>query len=239
MVPAAALRWYESPELALVIGSGQKIAEVDQDACAAAGVRLHRRASGGTAVMFVPGLLMQDIVLPPNHPLALSDVSESYRWLGEVWADTLGRLGVPAAPIAVADAREDTRALAPLLRRACFAGRSPYEILADGRKLVGFSQVRRRHGTLFQVGLYMRWPGAELSSLLRLAPGEALPLAEGLAERVAGLGELLPILPSPSVIMEAFAQSLAERHGVALEADSWRDEELSALHAALQRYAPI
>ncbi|MBX0326391.1 ligase [Oscillochloris sp. ZM17-4] len=180
-VPTSAMRWYESPGPALVIGSGQKIAEVDLAACAAAGASLHRRASGGTAVLFVPGLLMQDIVLPPGHALALSDVSESYRWLGEAWADALGRLGAPAAPISVAEAREDTRALGPLLRRACFAGRSPYEILAGGRKLVGFSQVRRRHGTLLQVGLYAHWPGAALAGLLRLAAGEAAPLAEGLA----------------------------------------------------------
>ncbi len=146
---------------------------------------------------------------------------------------------MPAEPIAVADAREDTRALGPLLRRACFAGRSPYEVMAGGRKLVGFSQVRRRQGALFQVGLYARWPGAELAGLLRLGPGEAAPLAEGLARPVAGLDELLPAPPRPPAVMRAFAEALAERHGVALEDDGWRDDELAALRAALPRYAAL
>lgn len=237
--PRAALRWYESPAAALVIGSGQKLAEIDLAACAAAGVTLHRRASGGTAVLFGPGLLMQDIVLPPGHRLALSDVSESYRWLGEVWADALGRLGVMGQPISVAAARDDTRALDPLLRRACFAGRSPYEVIAGGRKLLGFSQVRRRHGTLLQVGVYTRWPGAALADLLSLEPGQAAPLAAGLAARVAGLADLLPRPPAPPAIMAAFAAALAARHGVALAPDTWRPDELAALEAALARYAPL
>lgn len=234
-VPRAALRWYESPAPALVIGSGQKLIEVDLAACAAAGVSLHRRASGGSAVLFVPGLLMQDLVLPLNHPLALSDVSESYRWLGAIWAEVLGSVGVPAAPISVPDAREDTRTLGSLLRRACFVGRSPYEIIATGRKLVGFSQVRRRHGMLFQVGVYTRWPGADLASLLRFAPDDA----ESLTARVVGLDELLPTPPAPAALMRAFAEVMDMRHGASLVPDDWREDELMAMHAALPRYAPI
>ena len=234
-VPRAAVRWYESPALALVIGSGQKLAEIDLAACAAAGVTLHRRASGGSAVLFVPGLLMQDLVLPPGHPLVRSDVSESYRWLGEAWAEVLERMGILAAPISVPEAREDTRALGPLLRRACFAGRSPYEIIADRRKLVGFSQVRRRHGILFQVGVYSRWPGADLARLLRFAPEDA----EVLAARVTGLDELLPAPPTPADLMHAFAEVMAIRHAVDLVPDEWREDELAAMYATLPRYAPI
>jgi lipoate-protein ligase A len=235
----AALRWYESSGPALVIGSGQKLQEVDGAACAAAGVSLHRRASGGTAVLFVPGLLMQDIVLPPGHPLAIADVSESYRWLGEVWAEALAGMGVAAAPIGVAEAREDSRAVDALLRRACFGGRSPYEPLAGGRKLVGFSQVRRRHGVLFQVGLYTRWPGAELAGLLRLGAGEAEALAARLATRVVGLGELLAAPPAPADLMAGFAAALEARHGAGLAPEGWREDELDAMQAATPRYAPL
>lgn len=234
-----ALRWYGARRPALVIGSGQRPHEVDGQAAAVAGVTVHRRASGGAAVLFVPGFLMQDIALPPGHPLYKADVSESYAWLGGVWAEALAALGVAAELIDVPSARADTRDADPLVRRACFGGRSPYEVLAGGRKLVGLSQIRRRPGALFQAGLYARWPGRELAALLRLPPAERAATADALAARVAGLDELLPAPPPPEAIMGAFAGALARRHGVALAPDGWRPAELAAVRAALPRYAAL
>lgn len=237
--PRPAVRWYGAEQLALVIGSGQRPHEVDGAAVAAVGATLHKRASGGTAVLFVPGFLMQDIALPPDHPLYRTDVSESYAWLGAVWAEALGELGVQTTLIDVPTARADTHGADPLVRRACFGGRSPYELLAGGRKLVGFSQIRRRAGALFQVGLYARWPGRELAALLRLPDEERQATADALAARVAGLDELLPAPPPAKAIADAFARSLARRHGVSLVDAPWRPDELAAARAALPRYAPL
>jgi lipoate-protein ligase A len=233
------LRWYGARQLALVLGSGQRPGEADGTALAALGATLHKRASGGSAVLFVPGFLMQDVALPTHHPLRVDDVSESYRWLGELWADTLARLGVGATPISIAEARADTASADPLLRRACFGGRSPFELLAGGRKLVGFAQIRRRQGALLQVGVYARWPGRQLAALLRLNPAERDALAAALAERVVGLDELLPAPPSAESIMLAFAEALAARHGVNLEREDWRSDELEAASAGLSRFRAI
>ncbi|MGQ9925229.1 MAG: lipoate--protein ligase family protein [Chloroflexaceae bacterium] len=237
--PRPALRWYGARQAALVIGSGQRLTDVDAPALAAAGVTLHRRASGGAAVLFAPGLLMQDIALPIDHPLHQQDVSESYRWLGEVWVATLREFGLAARPVSIPEARADARTLHPLARLACFGGRSPYEVLAEERKVVGFSQIRRRPGALLQVGLYTRWPGRELATLLRLPPTERERLVTFLDGRVAGLADLLPVPPPPERIMAAFAHALAERHGVILAPAGWREDELAAAAAARARYAPV
>lgn len=234
-----ALRWYGARRVAVVIGSGQRASEVDGAAVAAAGATLHKRASGGGAVLFVPGFLMQDIALPAGHPLARADVSESYAWLGGAWAEALGELGVRAELIDIPAARADTQAADPLVRRACFGGRSPYEVLAGGRKLVGLSQIRRRPGALFQVGLYARWPGRDLAALLRLDERERAATATALARRVVGLDELLTPPPAPAALMEAFARALARRHGVALVLDGWRPDEGEAARAAAARFAPL
>lgn len=237
--PTSALRWYTSAQPALILGSGQKRSDIDHAACARAGVSLHRRASGGSAVLFVPGLLMQDIALPSGHPLAIADVSESYRWLGEAWAATLERLRIPATPIAVAAAREDTQRLDPLLRPVCFAGRSPYEILSYGRKLVGFSQVRRRQGILLQVGLYTHWPGSLLANLLTETTGTRIDLVTALASRVTGLAELPVPTPDHRSIMAHFASIMAHQHGVYLQPAVWRDDEQATIQAVGARYSPI
>lgn len=233
-----AVRWYGASGLALVIGSGQRLTEVDGAAIAAAGATLHRRASGGAAVLFVPGFLMQDIALPISHPLYRGDVSESYRWLGEVWAAALAELGIPVDLVSIAAARADTAGADPLVRRACFGGRSPYELLAGGRKLVGLSQIRRRAGALFQVGLYRRWPGRELAELLRIPPAERGATAAALAARVVGLEELHEQPPQQEAIAAAFAQALEQRHRARLLPAPWRADELAA-QATATRYRPL
>ncbi len=237
--PRPALRWYGARRPALVIGSGQRLTDVDTAALAAAGITLHKRASGGTAVLFVPGFLMQDIALPAGHPLHQPDVSESYRWLGEVWAAALGELGITARLVSIPEARADAQALDPLARLACFGGRSPYEVLVNERKVVGFSQIRRRPGALLQVGLYTHWPGRALAALLRLPPAGRESLAALLDRRVAGLADLLPEPPPPERIIAAFARALADQHGVVLTPEDWREDELAAAVAARARYAPI
>ncbi len=234
-----AVRWYGARRPALVLGVGQRLHEIDGAAVVAAEATLHKRASGGTAVLFGPGLLMQDVAIPLGHALYQFDVSESYAWLGATWAEALGELGVSTALIDVPTARADTQAADPRVRRACFGGRSPYEVLAGGRKLVGFSQIRRRPGALFQVGLYAHWPGTELAALLRLPADERVATATALAQRVVGLDELLPAPPPPALLMAAFARALARRHGVALAPVPWRPDELAAAQATLPRYAPL
>ncbi|NJN18861.1 MAG: ligase [Oscillochloris sp.] len=234
-----ALRWYGATEPALVLGSGQKLSDIDREACTTAGIRLHRRASGGTAVLFTPGFLMQDIALPVGHRLQRGDVTESYHWLGAVWVDALATLGIAAAAVDVARARTDTQALDPLVRRACFGGISPYEVLVGGRKLVGFSQIRRRAGSLLQVGIYRRWPGHELAALLDLPAVERDLLVERLAARVAGLAEILPAPPPDDAIMHAFAAALARIHGITSEPADWTAAEREAQIAALPRFAPL
>jgi lipoate---protein ligase len=235
---APALRWYGARTPALVLGSGQRPSEVDGAALAAAGIALHKRASGGTAVLFVPGFLMQDVALPAGHPLRLDDVSESYRWLGGVWQEALAALGVATELISIPAARADSAAADPLLRLACFGGRSPYELLADGRKLVGFSQIRRRQGSLLQVGVYRSWPGRALAALLRLPAAGRDAFAAALAARVVGLDELLPD-PDEEALIAAFDRALERRHAVRLLPAPWRPDEAALRAAALARFAPI
>lgn len=237
-VPRPAVRWYGARELALVIGSGQRPSEADDVALVARGATLHKRASGGTAVLFVPGFLMQDVALPAGHRLQISDVSESYRWLGEVWAEALGELGVATQLISISEARADTAGVDPLVRRACFGGRSPYELLADGRKLVGFSQVRRRHGALLQVGLYARWPGPELAELLRMPAEERAAFAAALATRVIGLDELVAA-PNPELVVAAVNRAMARRESLTLVPGMWRTDEDELQRSLLQRFAAL
>jgi lipoate-protein ligase A len=227
--PLPALCWYWAVEPTLILGVFQALEVINEGAAAARGVPLVRRRSGGTGVLAGPPLLSLDIALPPGHRLALPDVTESYHWLGRAWLATMEALGVRGARLVpIAEVRAATHrplrrlpdgpiADEDLVRLACFGSLSPYEVAIGPRKLVGFSQVRRRGGLLLQVGLPLTWEADLLADLLAARPEDRPRLARLLREHAVGLDELLPAVPSPQEIMAVFEQVLAADWGVRLE----------------------
>ena len=167
---------------ALVLGSAQPVATVDAEACARRGVEVTRRGSGGGAVLCDETLLEVDVALPPGHPLAVDDVTESYRWLGLAWQSALSGLGVTTRLVAVDDARAASAERRAAARLACWAGLSPYELVtADGGKLVGLSQRRRAGATLIQCGISTSGHPARVLDLLRLSDATRAAAAAALA----------------------------------------------------------
>ena len=225
-----ALRWYGMAPDALLLGSAQRPAELDPAACAAAGVSVHRRFSGG-GVVHSADLLSLDLALPRGHPLFREDVTESYRWLGEVWARALQGLGVAARVLPIDEARADTQALDPLLKKVCFGGLSPYEVMVGQRKLVGLAQIRRRGGALLQCGVYLRWAPWRTAGLLAIPEEQRVALAERLAARVAGLDSLGGAAPDQAALIDALAAPLVELAGLRQRPADWSAEE-RRLHAA-------
>ena len=236
---APALRWYRISPPALLLGSAQRLHEIDAAACRAAGIRLHRRGSGGGVVLADSTLLLLDLVLPHDDPRYRYDVTESYRWLGEVWAVALRALGLDARSVAVAEARADAQELDPLTRRVCFGALSPYEVAVGPRKVVGLAQIRRRAGALFQAGVYLQWAPWRTAALMAAPEAERATLVGRLAGRVAGLDELLGWQVEAGVVERAVEQALADVAGLAPVDDDWSNRERAAWQVDAPRYAPF
>ena len=186
----------------LVIGSSQRIETVDAARAEADGVSVLRRGSGGGAVLCDGGLLEVDVALPAGHPLLASDVTESYRWLGERWVGALAVLGIDARLVTVASARGLPPGRREAARVACYAGLSPFEVVAaDGRKLVGLCQRRRGGASLFQCSLACSTPPAAAAIYLRVEPG-MLDLTASLAE--------LGVVASPAAVWAALEPLLGD-----------------------------
>jgi lipoate-protein ligase A len=184
--PVTAIWWRVAAD-AVVLGRGSRVS-ADDAACRAAGVAVVRRGSGGGPVLWGPDLLALDVLVPAGHPLHTADVAASYRWLGEAFAAALGELGVPATAVPPDTARRlNDRAAA---ERACFAGCSPWEVLAGERKGVGLSQVRRRSGALLQAGILLRHRPDRLPRLLALDPVARAATVASLAARAIALDTL-------------------------------------------------
>jgi lipoate-protein ligase A len=235
-----ALRWRETAPEALSLGRGQPIADVDLNACAVAGVRVYRRATGGTAVLGGRDLLGLDVVLPPGHRLALSNVAESYRWLGEALAAGLRQLHIAAEAVNPQTARTQARTLTPddPARRACFATLSPYEVAVAGRKLIGLAQARRRGAVLLQGAVLLRWDAERLAVLLAIPVERRAATVHALHDRAIGLDEVALPLERDELIAR-LTDAIATAADADIRVDEWSDEERDRFARALPQFAPI
>jgi lipoate---protein ligase len=186
---------------ALVLGSGQTGAAVDLDACAAAGVDVVRRSSGGGAVLVDPGsVLWVDFVVPAGDPLWTADVGRAAWWVGEAWSKALGQVGVSGLDVWKGPMQKNAWS-----SRVCFAGLAAGEVTTGPQsKVVGISQRRTRRGALFQCACLLTWEPAETLNLLALSKDERTTGAHELAQVAAGVGvrlapriaaRLLTVLP--------------------------------------------
>lgn len=213
---------FEVTAPAVVLGSTQSPDVVDVAATTRAGVDLVRRRSGGGAVWLAPGeVTWVDVLLPADDPLAETDVCRSARWLGEVWARALGRLGVDGVEVHAG----------PMERtgwsdRACFAGLAPGEVTvvdddgtrrgSDGRgtprprrnKVVGISQRRTRAGARFQCAVLHHWDPAALVDSLALAEADRSIARADLLSAAVGLDDLIATDVSTGDVLAAFLAEL-------------------------------
>jgi lipoate---protein ligase len=163
---------------ALVLGSTQSELVVDAVACAAAGVEVVRRRSGGGVVLLEPGgIVWFDVIVPAArwHDAGVGDdVAASMIWLGERVARALAAVGVAGAEV-----HRGALACSGWCPLVCFAGVGPGEVTLGGQKLVGISQRRTRAGSRFQCAVHTGWSPERLAGLLTARPsvGELPPVA--------------------------------------------------------------
>lgn len=155
----------ETPSV--ILGSAQPEADAATD------LPIARRGTGGGAVLCDRGTLLIDLAVPRGHALAIEDVTDAYRPIGEALAGALEAAGVAVVPVPVDDARAMDADRKAAARRACWAGISPYELLLpDGRKLVGLAQRRRSGAVLHQIAVPVTTPPAAVAE--HLVDGAAL-----------------------------------------------------------------
>ena len=185
----------------MVLGSAQPEGHVDAGVAARAGLEIARRRSGGGAVLVGPGrCAWVDLLIGRDDPRWDDDVDRAPRWVGEVWADALGEVGVTGATVV------SGMQPSPWSSRVCFAGAGPGEVRVTGRKLVGLSQRRTRRRALFQCAVLLDADPAPLLDVLVLSDDERRQAAGVWS---AGTLALEPARVEP--LLGALARGLAER----------------------------
>lgn len=209
-VPAT-LRFYRWNPPAVSLGRHQPLADIDAEAARTHGYDIVRRTTGGRAILHTDELTYS-VAGADTEPRLGGGVMESYLRLSDALVLGLQRAGVVDVGKAGAGVRAGANVSA-----ACFEVPSAYEILWEGKKLLGSAQSRRsghvlQHGSLPLVGDITR-----LIDVLDLDEESRAELRVELAARATTLAQALgkpdddpalEFLPLAKLFAGAFEESL-------------------------------
>ena len=221
------LRLYRWTPPCLSLGFSQPYEAADAAFCAAHGVDVVRRPTGGRAVLHHLELTYS-VSAPLGRGPFSNDLQAAYRAICAALVAGLRDLGVPAD---LSGAPEDGH-ISPTRAIPCFIGPAAGEIVTAGRKLVG-SAMRRVGNSILQHGSILEgWDGLLQAGALGLADDSLLRRA------VVTLADVLGAPPDPRALADAVAGGFARTFGVRLHASVLTEPE--AARAALlerERYA--
>ncbi|MCB0992746.1 MAG: hypothetical protein KDB16_17340 [Acidimicrobiales bacterium] len=184
-VSGGPVTWFCRPSKpALVLGSSQRDLAVDRAELDRRGAELVRRRGGGGAVWVDRTVAWFDIEIGPTDPRWNDDVGKAFLWVGDALVEVLAHFGVEATNHRGALQHSRWSQL------VCFAGVGPGEVLVDGRKLVGISQRRTRHGARFMCQAHCDWRADDVVEALEMSASDRSDARRELAQVAVGLGEL-------------------------------------------------
>ena len=200
------LRLYRWSPPCLSLGFAQPHRAADAGFCAAHGVDVVRRPTGGRAVLHHLELTYGFAAPLGRGPFSF-DLQAAYRAICAALVEGLARLGVPAQ---LSGAPEEAM-IRPTEAIPCFVGPASGEVISGGRKLVG-SAMRRVGDAILQHGAILEgWEGALQAGCL------GLPDDASLRPAVVTLADLLGRAPASQAHAAAIADGFRAAFGVALE----------------------
>ncbi len=151
------LRFYRWKPPAISVGYFQKLeGEIDLEECKRQGIDYVRRITGGKAVLHNRELTYSFVI---SQELMPKSVIESYKIISKAILIALGNLGLKAGMKEVVKRTQKSS--------FCFHNPSHYEIVVNGKKIVGSAQTRR-NGRLLQHGsILIDFDVEKMCSLLR------------------------------------------------------------------------
>jgi lipoate-protein ligase A len=203
------LRLYRWAPPCLSLGFTQPSAAADAAFCAARGVDVVRRPTGGRAVLHHLELTYGFAAPLGSGPFTF-DLQAAYRTICAALVEGLARLGVPAR----LSGTPEEPMIRPTEAIPCFVGPAAGEVIVGGRKLIG-SAMRRVGDAILQHGAILEgWDGALQAGCL------GLPDDASLRPAVVTLADLLGAAPAPEAHAAAIAAGFETAFGVVLEESS-------------------
>ena len=228
--PQPVLRFYGWSPATLSLGYAQSYhKEVDEEACLAKGVEIVRRPTGGRAVLHQYELTYS-VIAPEHDPHVSGTVIESYLRISQALLKGLRALGVPAEMVACSGLNEASSS-------ACFDAPSWYELVVEGRKLVGSAQVRKE-GMLLQHGSILLHFDADLLFRLLKFPNEEIRqrLVKGFRGKACALDEVWTHPIKREELEQKICSGFCDIMGIELIRSRLTEQEKALMEDVLLKY---
>jgi lipoate-protein ligase A len=228
------LRLYAWDPPCLSLGYAQLVSDVDRLSLNHHGWQLVRRPTGGRAILHTDELTYA-VIAPLREPRVAGGVLESYRRLAQALLRALQLLDLDAR----ADPHYDLPPGSDPRGAVCFEVPSNFEITAEGKKLIGSAQARRREGVLQHGSLPLSGDLTRITQALVFPDENAREeAASRLTQHAATVEEIL----GKPVTWKQAAEAFTHAFSIALNLDFLQEEltqaeQLRAQELAQTKYA--
>lgn len=222
------VRVYAWEPATVSIGHAQDTSsELDVDKCALLGYGVVRRPTGGRAVLHA-GELTYSVVGPSGRAPLGGSIAETYCAIARALLAGIAMMGVEAELAPAETTPRPRRGASP----PCFASAGRFEIVVDGKKLVGSAQRRSGASVLQHGSLLLDASHAGLADVVRLpTEAERASMKQTLADRTTDLSSLLGRAVGFVEAAQAVRLGFERAWGIALEAGELTEVEKAAAAA--------
>ncbi len=210
------LRFYGWNPPTLSIGYFQQVdREVNLDRVKKRGFDFVRRPTGGRAVLHDQELTYS-VIVSENYPDMPRTVIDSYLLISQGLLEGFRQLELKAEIVSLEDEMSKQKYLS-LGTSACFDAPSWYELVVEGRKVVGSAQTRQR-GVILQHGSILLDLDADALFDVLHIPSERIKerLQESFSNRAVAINQLTPRPIGFEEAMQAFINGFIKGMGINL-----------------------
>ncbi len=224
------LRLYSWDPACLSLGQAQPTADVDRQRLAGNGWDLVRRPTGGRAILHTDELTYA-VIAPVDEPHVRGTLLESYLAISRALVKALELLGLEVIARDDPQASQAARSINPV----CFEEPSSYEILFEGKKIIGSAQARRGNTFLQHGALPLRGDLTRITQALVFPDENARRrAAANLLTRATTVESALAGLRSWEQAADAFTAGFQQALGLDFQASDLSVEETRQAESLLK-----
>ncbi|MBN1349928.1 lipoate--protein ligase family protein [candidate division KSB1 bacterium] len=223
------LRFYRWSPHAISLGYGQKIDDIDLRTCQQDNIPVVRRPTGGRAVLHAEEVTYA-VIIPKDSPWYHEQILETYHFISQGLVAGFRALNVDVS-LERRTYSNTQYAEKSLLGAPCFSASAQYEIVYQGRKIVGSAQRRfdkaiLQHGSILNGSRHL----ALLKYLNNLNKDVRQRLQEVLEKKTLSISQILNKQIPYGDIVQSFKKGFIDEYQLTFVDKSFAAQELSEIN---------